>query len=89
MLSKTDSSFLRLKSPETLYIGRIFDTIKTLFINISTMKYGPQYAGKWVAAKENKILASGRTLRIVKEKVKKENPEAVRFVLIPKGVIAG
>lgn len=53
------------------------------------MKYGPQYAGKWVAARENKILASGRTLRIVKEKVKKENSEEVRFVLIPKGTIAG
>ncbi len=53
------------------------------------MKYAAQYAGKWVAAKENKILASGTTLRRVKEKVKKEDPEKVRFVLIPKGIMAG
>lgn len=53
------------------------------------MKYSSQYAGKWVAAKENKILASATTFRAVKEKVKKENPEDVRFVLIPKGIIAG
>ncbi len=53
------------------------------------MKYSAQYAGKWVAAKDNKILASGMTLRTVKEKVKREDPEEVRFVLIPKGVIAG
>ena len=53
------------------------------------MKYAAQYAGKWVAAKENKILASGTTLRIVKEKVKKEHPEEIRFVLVPKGIMAG
>lgn len=53
------------------------------------MKYAAQYAGKWVAAKEAKILAYGTTLRVVKEKVKNEDPEKVRFVLIPKGIMAG
>lgn len=53
------------------------------------MRYEAKHAGKWVASIEEKIIASGKTFKEVKEKVKGKNPQEVCFALIPKGYMAG
>lgn len=53
------------------------------------MKFTKQHAGKWVATKDDKVIASGKKLAAVMKKVPKNNKE-VRFALIPPaGFFAG
>ncbi len=51
------------------------------------MKFNAQHQGKWVAAKNNKIIAVGKSLKKLMQKVK--NPGSFKFSLVPKGYIAG
>lgn len=54
------------------------------------MKFQSIHAGKWVAAKDDKVIASDKTLGKLKKKIGiKESAEEIKFVLIPKGYIAG
>lgn len=54
------------------------------------MKFEAKYQGKWVAAKGDKIIADSTTLNKLMQKVqKKEDPNNLRFSLVPKGFIAG
>jgi hypothetical protein len=54
------------------------------------MKIEKKYLGKWVAAKNDKIIAADKTLTKLREKVgKKENMEQIKFALIPASFIAG
>jgi len=54
------------------------------------MKFSAQHAGKWVAAKGNKVVASDKTLTKLKKKVdERTDSNNLRFALIPKGYIAG
>lgn len=55
------------------------------------MKFERKYAGKWVAAKDDKVIAADKTLTKLVKKIKgsKEKDDNVRFALIPKGFIAG
>lgn len=54
------------------------------------MKIEKKYAGKWVAIKSEKVVASDVTLTKLTKKVetRKDSP-ALRYTLIPKGFIAG
>lgn len=51
------------------------------------MKFPAKYAGKWVASRGNKIIASEKTLTKLVKKVKEQKD--VRFALIPNSYIAG
>ena len=55
------------------------------------MSYGKQYAGKWVAAKNEKIVGSDTTLTQLVLKMKKERKDSKTLVysLVPKGFIVG
>jgi hypothetical protein len=54
------------------------------------MKYEKKHAGKWIAAKKDKVIASDTTLNKLMKKVEKtERKEEIKFALIPKGFIAG
>lgn len=53
------------------------------------MVYQAKYAGKWTAAIDKKVIASGNSFAEVKKKVKGKDPERVYFALIPKGYMAG
>ncbi len=53
------------------------------------MRYEAKYAGKWVAEKNEKIIASDKIFSKLREKVKKEDMRKVAFALIPKGYIVG
>lgn len=48
------------------------------------MEFDKKYFGKWVATKNDKILAADKTLTNLMKKVKKEKDmEQVKFTLIP------
>lgn len=51
------------------------------------MKFEAKHLGKWVAIKNEKVVASGTSLKKLTKKV--ETQKNVRFTLIPKGLIAG
>ena len=54
------------------------------------MIFKAKHQGKWVAAKNEKIIADSKSLTKLIEKVKKtENPDNLVFSLVPKGFIAG
>lgn len=54
------------------------------------MKFEAKHQGKWVAAKDDKIIADATTLNKLMEKVKpKEDPKTLTYALVPKGFIAG
>lgn len=54
------------------------------------MKFQAKYQGKWVAAKNNIIIADADSLNKLMEKVQKtDNPKRLKFSLVPKGYIAG
>lgn len=54
------------------------------------MKYTKQQAGKWVAVKENKVIATGKDFAPLQRKIVKRKDSAdVRFSLVPKGMITG
>ncbi|MFA5854742.1 MAG: DUF5678 domain-containing protein [Candidatus Gracilibacteria bacterium] len=50
------------------------------------MKIDKKYLGKWIAVKNDKVIASDKSLRKL---TKSTADNAVRFTLIPKGLIAG
>lgn len=54
------------------------------------MKFQAQYQGKWIAAKDDKIIADASSLnRLMKKVQRTENPDNLKFSLVPKGYIAG
>ena len=54
------------------------------------MKFEKKYAGKWVAVKNSRVVASDLTLKNLNKKIEKKYDEkSIRFALIPKGCIAG
>lgn len=54
------------------------------------MKFKAQHRGKWVAAKDDEIIDSAKSLtKLVEQVSKKENPDNLKFSLVPKGFIAG
>lgn len=54
------------------------------------MKFQAKHQGKWVAAKNDKIIAEAKSLNKLVDKVQKtEDPENLKFSLVPKGFIAG
>ena len=53
------------------------------------MKFDKKYLGKWVASKNDKILAADKTLTKLMKKVKKEDMEHIIFTLIPGTYIIG
>lgn len=54
------------------------------------MKFTAKHQGKWIAAKDDKIIADALTLNKLMQKVKKtEDTKNLRFSLVPKGFIAG
>lgn len=54
------------------------------------MKISKEYAGKWVAAKEEKVIASEVSFTKLKKKIANRSDQSeVRFLLVPKGFIVG
>lgn len=52
------------------------------------MQVDVKYLGKWVAIKNDKIVASDTTLTKLSRKIGEEDRQKCRFTLIPKGCIA-
>ncbi len=54
------------------------------------MKFSLKHAGKWVAIKNNKVIADGKTLNKVLTKVENiKDKENLKYTLVPKGYMAG
>ncbi|MEK9132526.1 MAG: DUF5678 domain-containing protein [Patescibacteria group bacterium] len=54
------------------------------------MKFQAKHQGKWVAAKDDKIIADASSLNKLMQKVQKtEDPKYLKFSLVPRGYIAG
>jgi len=54
------------------------------------MKFEAKHQGKWVVAKNDKIIAEATSLNKLMKKVQKtEAPENLKFSLVPKGFMAG
>ena len=54
------------------------------------MRYKKQYAGKWVAVKKNRIIATAQEFAPLQKKVStRKDAAAIRFSLVPKGMITG
>lgn len=54
------------------------------------MKYTKAQAGKWVASKDDKVIASDKTFAKLILKVKKrKDSKTLMYSLVPKGYIAG
>jgi len=54
------------------------------------MKFALKHQGKWVAAKDDKIIADATSLTKLVQKVQRtEDPKNLKFSLVPKGFIAG
>lgn len=53
------------------------------------MKFQVQHQGKWVVAKNDKVIADANSLNKLMRKVQKEDPKNLKFSLVPKGYIAG
>lgn len=54
------------------------------------MKFQAKHQGKWIAAKDDKIIADAVSLNKLMRKVQKtEDPKNLKFSLVPKGYIAG
>ena len=54
------------------------------------MKFEKKYAGKWIALKDTKVIASDKTLKKLTKKIEdRKDQKSLRFTLIPNGFIAG
>lgn len=54
------------------------------------MKFQAKHQGKWVAAKDDRIIADASSLNKLMQKVQKtEDPKDLKFSLVPRGYIAG
>ncbi len=54
------------------------------------MKFEAKYQGKWVAFKGKKIVADSESLKKLITKIQKtEDPQKLKYSLVPKGFIAG
>ena len=54
------------------------------------MRYKKEHAGKWVAVKNNKVVATDREFAPLQKKVAaRKDASSIRFTLIPKGMITG
>lgn len=54
------------------------------------MRFQAKHQGKWIAAKDDKIIADSSSLSKLMQKIQKtENPKDLKFSLVPKGYIAG
>lgn len=54
------------------------------------MKIEAKYAGKWVAIKNEKVVASDDSLAALDKKIEKmKNRTNLRYTLFPKGLFAG
>ena len=54
------------------------------------MRYKQQHAGKWVAVKNDKIIATSSKFAPLKKKMAdRKDAASVRFALVPKGMITG
>ncbi|MCF7846138.1 MAG: DUF5678 domain-containing protein [Candidatus Peribacteraceae bacterium] len=54
------------------------------------MKFKAEHAGKWIVAKDGKIVAVDKTLtRVKKQVVSRGDFSELRFALVPRGHIAG
>lgn len=53
------------------------------------MKFDKKYTGKWVAVKNDKVVASDLTLTKLSKKLGTKNSQEYRITLIPKGLISG
>lgn len=55
----------------------------------SIMKFEHKYLGKWVAVKNEKVIASDKTLTKLTKKMGEQEGHGIRFTRLPKGFIAG
>ena len=54
------------------------------------MRYTKKEAGKWVAVKQGKVVATGKEFLPLRKKVlARKDSSSIRFSLVPKGVITG
>ena len=54
------------------------------------MEFSKEQAGKWVAIKGQKVIDSGRSLKALMGRMRKQKKQSdVRYSLVPKGCIAG
>lgn len=54
------------------------------------MKFQAKYQGKWIAAKNDKVIADASTLeKLIKKVQQKEDVSKLKFSLVPKGYMAG
>ncbi len=54
------------------------------------MRYKKAHAGKWVAVKENKVIAVSKDFSPLKKKVStRKDVASIRYALVPKGFITG
>ncbi len=54
------------------------------------MKFEAKHQGKWVAAKQEKIIAEANSLKKLIDKTQKtEDLKNLKFSLVPKGIITG
>lgn len=54
------------------------------------MRYKQQHAGKWVAVKGNRVIATSSEFASLQKKVaNRKDAASVRFSLVPKGMITG
>lgn len=62
----------------------------SIYLINGPMKFAAKHLGKWVAAKDDKVIANATSLNKLVQKVKKtEDPKNLTFSLVPKGFIAG
>jgi hypothetical protein len=54
------------------------------------MHYKQQHAGKWVAVKQNKVIATSKDFAPLQKKIaSRKDAASIRFSLVPKGMITG
>ena len=54
------------------------------------MRYKQQHAGKWVAVKKDRIIATGKDFAPLQKKIAaRKDADSIRFSLVPKGMITG
>ena len=54
------------------------------------MHYKQQHAGKWVAVKQNKVIATSKEFAPLQKKIaSRKDAASIRFSLVPKGMITG
>ncbi len=53
------------------------------------MKFNAKHAGRWVVSKNNRVIATDKTLTSLMKKIKNNKNEGLRYALIPKNYVAG